>query len=45
METPGDAETLALMRAQAAYTRSILDAIPARAGYLHRLSELGAAFG
>jgi hypothetical protein len=28
METSGDAETLAWMRAQAAFTRSILDAIP-----------------
>ena len=45
METPGDAETLAFIRAQAAFTRSILDAIPARAGFLHRLSEFGAAFG
>ena len=45
METFGDAETLAWMHAQAVFTRSILDTIPARAAYLHRLGELGKAFG
>ena len=45
METFGDAETLAWMHAQAVFTRSILDTIPARAAYLHRLGELGNAFG
>ncbi len=45
METPGDAETLAWMRAQAEHTRAVLDAIPERAGYLERLRSLGGSFG
>jgi prolyl oligopeptidase len=45
METPGDSETLAWMNAQAAFARSILDAIPARAAFLHRLDEFSGAFG
>src|SRR5262245_59322712 len=45
METPGDAETFAWLRAQGTYTRSILDSIRPRAAYLKRLDELGGAFG
>jgi prolyl oligopeptidase len=45
METAGDAETLAWMKAQGQHTRSVLDAVPARAEYLRKLSSLGAQFG
>ena len=45
MESPGDAETLAWLRAQGTYTRSILNSIRPRAAYLQRLDELGGAFG
>ena len=45
METPGDAETLAWIKTQGGFTRSVLDAIPARAAYAKRLSDLSGAFG
>jgi prolyl oligopeptidase len=45
METPGDPETLAWMKAQGDYTRGVLGAVPARAPYLEKLSALGAQFG
>lgn len=45
METPGDEETLKWMMAQGEHTRSILDAIPARAAYLERASAFDGQFG
>ena len=45
METAGDAETLAFIKAQGDHTRSVLDAIPARVGYLAKVSALGSQFG
>ena len=45
METPGETETLAWLRAQGTYTRSILNSIRPRATYLQRLGELDGAFG
>ena len=45
METAGDAETLAFIKAQGDHTRAVLDAIPARAPYLAKLAALGGQFG
>ena len=45
METPGETETLAWMREQGEHTRAVLDAIPARTGYLERLGALSGSFG
>lgn len=45
METAGDAETLDFIKAQGDHTRSVLDAIPARAAYLAKISALGSQFG
>jgi prolyl oligopeptidase len=45
METAGDPETLAWIKAQGQHTRSVLDAIPARAAYLTKVSTLGSQFG
>ena len=45
METPGDPETLAWMKAQGDHTRGVLDAIPARAAYLEKVSAFGAQIG
>ncbi|NJC06845.1 prolyl oligopeptidase [Sphingomonas kaistensis] len=45
METAGDQETLGWMKAQGQHTRSVLDAIPARAAYLQKVSALGSQFG
>jgi prolyl oligopeptidase len=45
METAGDQETLDWMKAQGQHTRSVLDAIPARAAYLQKISALGSQFG
>ena len=45
METAGDAETVAFIKAQGDHTRAVLDAIPARAPYLAKLAALGGQFG
>ena len=45
MATPGDPETVAWMKAQGEFTRGVLDAVPARAPYLAKLSALGGQFG
>lgn len=45
METAGDQQTLDWMKAQGQHTRSVFDAIPARAAYLQKISALGSQFG
>jgi prolyl oligopeptidase len=45
METAGDAETLAYIKAQGDHTRTVLDAVPARKAYLARIAALGSGFG
>jgi prolyl oligopeptidase len=40
-----DPTTLAWMKTQGAYTRSVFDSIAPRAAYLEKLGKLGAAFG
>ena len=40
-----DAATIAWMKAQGAYSRSVFDSIPNRAPYLQKISAAGAAYG
>ncbi|MCA1660701.1 MAG: prolyl oligopeptidase family serine peptidase [Novosphingobium sp.] len=45
METAGEPETTAFIKAQRDHTRSVLDAIPARSAYLAKIAALGGQFG
>lgn len=45
METPGDTAVIDWMKAQGEHTRSVLDAIPARAPYRDKLGRLSGQFG